>query len=42
MSSGEVFFQELFKGGPISNIIPQCPTLGTSTMMKRKGKVPVE
>jgi len=34
MSSGELFFQKLFEEGPISNIILQCPRLGTRTMMK--------
>jgi hypothetical protein len=42
MSNGEVFLQELFKGGPISSIIPQRPRLGTRTMMKWKGKAPIE
>jgi hypothetical protein len=31
---GEAFLQDFFEEGPISNIIPQCPRLGTRTMMK--------
>jgi hypothetical protein len=42
MNNGEVILQEFFEEGPSSNIIPQCPRLGTRTMMKRKGKVPIE
>jgi hypothetical protein len=42
MSNGEKFIQELFEERPISIIIPQCPKLKTRTMMKQKGKAPVE
>jgi hypothetical protein len=42
VSSGKIFLQELLEERPISNIILQCPRLGTTTMMKRKGKAPVE
>jgi hypothetical protein len=42
MRSGEAFLQELFKKGPISNIIFQRPRLRTRTIMKQKGKVHVE
>jgi len=34
ISSGKVFLQEVFKKGPISNIILQCPRSRTRTMMK--------
>ncbi len=42
MSSGEEFLQELFEERPVSNIILQCPKSETKTMMKRKGKAPIE
>jgi hypothetical protein len=42
MSSGNAFLQELFEKRPISNIIPQRPRSRTRTMMKQKGKAPVE
>jgi hypothetical protein len=42
MSSGKAFLEELFEEGPISSIIPQRPRSGTRTMMKQKGKMPIE
>jgi hypothetical protein len=42
VSSGEIFLQKLFEEGPISNIILQCPRSRTRTMMKQKGKAPIE
>ncbi len=42
VNNGQVFFWEFFEEGPISNIILQCPRLGTRTMMKWNGNVHVE
>jgi hypothetical protein len=42
VSSGEVFFQELFEERPISSIIPQRLKSRTRTMMKQKGKTLVK
>ncbi len=42
MNSGEKFLQIFFKEGPICNIILQHPRLKTKTVMKRKGKAPIE
>jgi hypothetical protein len=40
--SGEVFLQELFEEGPISNIIPQRSRSRTRIVMKQKGKAPIK
>jgi hypothetical protein len=41
VNSREEFLQELFERH-VSSIIPQRPRLGIKTMMKQKGKVPIE
>ncbi len=42
MNSGEVFLQEFFEEGPISNIILYLLRSWTRTMMKQKGKMPIK
>jgi hypothetical protein len=42
VSNEEIFFQELFKEGPISSIILQCPKSITKIMIKQKGKMLVK
>jgi hypothetical protein len=42
VTSGEKFLQEFFEKTHVSNIILQHPRSKTKTMVKQKGKAPIE